>query len=58
MGVAFEMNHLKLKSWRLEVWTEAIRVDKIMTRRERLTNPSLLPLKGLPAGGWLFFRIN
>lgn len=56
--MAFEMNHLKLETWRLEVWTEAIREDKIMTRRERLTNPSLLQLKGLPAGGWLFFRIN
>lgn len=22
MGVAFEMNHLKLKTWRPEVWTE------------------------------------
>lgn len=52
------MNHLKMKTWRLEVWTEAIRVDKIVPRKERLTNPSLLQLKGLPAVGWLFFRIN
>lgn len=58
MGVDFEMNHLKMKTWRLEVWTEAIRVDKIVPRKERLTNPSLLQLKGLPAVGWLFFRIN
>lgn len=30
------MNHLKLKTWRLEVWTEMIRVDKIVMRKERL----------------------